>query len=83
MKTVLALELRDPFLMAEKTLYPDIRKGQSYIYVDNEVDDLYDMGTNFGNWSIKLVTEKADSAFMQKIIKIVQILEVFNGRDVL
>lgn len=67
-----------------KKLYiPTLEKGQSYIYVDNEVDDLYDMGTNFGNWSIKLVTEKADSAFMQKIIKIVQILEVFNGRDVL
>lgn len=50
-----------------KKLYiPTLEKGQSYIYVDNEVDDLYDMGTNFGNWSIKLVTEKADSAFYAK-----------------
>lgn len=50
-----------------KKLYiPTLEKGQSYIYVDNEVDDLYDMGTNFGNWSIKLVTEKEDSAFYAK-----------------
>lgn len=50
-----------------KKLYiPTLEKGQSYIYVDNEVGDLYDMGTNFGNWSIKLVTEKADSAFYAK-----------------
>lgn len=50
-----------------KKLYiPTLEKGQSYIYVDNEVDDLYDMGTNFGNWSIKLVTEKADPAFYAK-----------------
>ena len=50
-----------------KKLYiPTLEKGQSYIYANGELDDLYDMGTNFGNWSIKLVTEKADSAFYAK-----------------
>lgn len=50
-----------------KKLYiPTLEKGQSYIYANGELGDLYDMGTNFGNWSIKLVTEKADSAFYAK-----------------
>ena len=50
-----------------KKLYiPTLEKGQSYIYANGELDDLYDMGTNFGNWSIKLVTKKADSAFYAK-----------------
>ena len=50
-----------------KKLYiPTLEKGQSYIYANGELDDLYDMGTNFGNWSIKLVTEKANSAFYAK-----------------
>lgn len=50
-----------------KKLYiPTLKKGQSYIYANGELGDLYDMGTNFGNWSIKLVTEKADSAFYAK-----------------
>lgn len=37
---------------------PTLEKGQSYIYVDNDTIDLYDIGADFGNWSIKLVTEK-------------------------
>lgn len=50
-----------------KKLYiPTLEKGQSYIYANGELGDLYDMGTNFGNWSIKLVTEKADSSFYAK-----------------
>ena len=50
-----------------KKLYiPTLEKGQSYIYANGELGDLYDMGTNFGNRSIKLVTEKADSAFYAK-----------------
>lgn len=50
-----------------KKLYiPTLEKGQSYIYANGELGDLYDMGTDFGNWSIKLVTEKADSAFYAK-----------------
>lgn len=50
-----------------KKLYiPTLEKGQSYIYANGELGDLYDMGTNFGNWSIKLVTENADSAFYAK-----------------
>ena len=50
-----------------KKLYiQTLEKGQSYIYANGELGDLYDMGTNFGNWSIKLVTEKADSAFYAK-----------------
>lgn len=53
-----------------KKLYiPTLEKGQSYIYANGELGDLYDMGTNFGNWSIKLVTEKADSAFYAKDYK--------------
>lgn len=41
-----------------KALYiPTLEKGQSYIYVDGELSDLYDMGGDFGNWSIKLVTQ--------------------------
>lgn len=50
-----------------KKLYiPTLEKGQSYIYANGELDDLYDMGADFGNWSIKLVTEKADTAFYVK-----------------
>ena len=50
-----------------KKLYiPTLEKGESYIYANGELGDLYDMGTNFGNWSIKLVTEKTDSAFYAK-----------------
>lgn len=48
---------------------PTLEKGQSFIYVDDEAMDLYDMGANFGNWSIKLVTEKADPAFYSKTHK--------------
>lgn len=47
-----------------KKLYiPTLEKGQSYIYVDDQVDDLYDIGTDFGNWSIKLITEKPKLKF--------------------
>ena len=53
-----------------KQLYiPTLEKGQSYICVDDEVMDIYDMNTNFGNWSIKLVTEKAELSFYAKDYK--------------
>lgn len=50
-----------------KQLYiPTIEKGESYIYIDDQLNDLTDVDSDFGNWSIKLVTTKADPAFYSK-----------------
>lgn len=50
-----------------KQLYiPTIAKGESYIYIDDQLSDLTDVDSDFGNWSIKLVTTKADPAFYSK-----------------
>ena len=37
---------------------PTLKKGESYTYINGQTNDIY--GNNFGNWSIKLVTEKAE-----------------------
>lgn len=50
-----------------KPLYiPTLEQGQSYIYVDDTLMDLYDMDADFGNWSIKLVTDQSDPFFYAK-----------------
>ena len=50
-----------------KQLYiPTLEKGQSYIYEDDQFIDLTDMDADFGNWSIKLITTKAEASFYSK-----------------